>query len=130
MAAVMMQVVPSFHSVYSTKSVHICANTYEKYIVSKDYCVALHEDSKCTVPNCKYHILLIAEKDKSDLMQKLDTLHIMWSTVFMQYSSIALKERLLPKMDKYLTILNGLYDSINVTRRMKGCREQQKRGCC
>ena len=72
-AAVMMQVVPSFYSVYSTKSVHICANTYEKYLVSKDYCVAQHEDSMCTVPNCKYHILLIAGKDENDLMQKLDT---------------------------------------------------------
>ena len=48
MAAVMMQVVPSFYSVYSTKSVHICANTYEKYLVSKEYCVAQHEDSMCT----------------------------------------------------------------------------------
>ena len=73
MAAVMTQVVPSFYSVYSTKSVHICANTYEKYLVSKDHCVAQHENSMCTVPNCKYHILLIAEKDKNDLMQKLDT---------------------------------------------------------
>ena len=73
MAAVMMQVVPSFYSVHSTKSVHICANTYEKYLVSDDYCVAQHENSMCTVPNCKYHILLIAEKDKNDLMQKLDT---------------------------------------------------------
>ena len=73
MAAVMMQVVPSFYSVYSTKSVHICANTYEKYLVSKDYCVAQHENSVCTVRNCKYHNLLIAEKDKNDLMQKLDT---------------------------------------------------------
>ena len=73
MAAVMMQVVPKFYSVYYTKSVHICANTYEKYLVSKDYCVAQHEDSICTVPNCKCHILLIAEKDKNDLMQKLDT---------------------------------------------------------
>ena len=27
MAAVMMQVVPSFYSVYSRKGVHICANT-------------------------------------------------------------------------------------------------------
>ena len=73
MAAVMMQVVPNFYSVYSTKSVHICANTYEKYLVSKDYCVAQHEDSMCTVPNCKYHILLIAEKDINVLMEKLDT---------------------------------------------------------
>ena len=73
MAAVMMQVVPSFYSVYSTKSVHICADTYEKYLVSEDYCVAQHKNSMCTAPNCKYHILLIAEKDKNDLMQKLDT---------------------------------------------------------
>ena len=73
MAAVMMQVVPSFYAVYSAKSLHICANTYEKYLVSKVYCVAQHEDSMCTVPNCKYHILLIAEKDNNDLLQKLDT---------------------------------------------------------
>ena len=33
----------------------------------------LNTDSMCTVPNCKYHILLIAEKDKNDLMQKLNT---------------------------------------------------------
>ena len=73
MAAVMMQVVPSFYSVYSAKSLHICANTYEKYLVSKVYCVAQHEDSMCTVPNCKYHFLLIEEKDNNDLLQKLDT---------------------------------------------------------
>ena len=124
MAAVMMQVVPSFYFVYSTKSVHICANTYEKYLVSKDYCVAQHEDSMCTVPNCKYHILLIAEKDKNDLMQKLDTFCFLYQLVDCLHtlSSIALMERLLPKMDKYLTILNELYDSIKATRRLKGCR--------
>ena len=44
-----------------------------KSILSAKTIVAQHEDSMCTVPNCKYHILLIAEKDKNDLMQKLDT---------------------------------------------------------
>ena len=53
MAAVMMQVVPSFCSVYSRKSVHTCVNTYEKYLVSKDYCVAQHENSMCIVLNFK-----------------------------------------------------------------------------
>ena len=77
MAAVMMQVVPRFYFVYSRKSLHICANTYEKYLVSKDYCVAQHEDSMCTVPNCKYHWTLFV-------------LHISWSTVFIHCSSIAL----------------------------------------
>ena len=47
--------------------------THEKYLVCKDYCVAQHEDSMSTGPNGKSHILLIAEKDKNDLMQKLDT---------------------------------------------------------
>ena len=72
-ATVMTQVVPSCYSVYSTKSVHICANTFEKYLVCKDFCVAQHEDSMCTVPNCKFHILLIEEKDNNDLMQKVGT---------------------------------------------------------
>ena len=73
MAAVMMQVIPNCHSLYSRKSVNICATTYEKYFVSKDYCVAQHNDSMCSVPNCKYHILLIAEKDINVLIEKLDT---------------------------------------------------------
>ena len=124
MAAVMMQVVPSFYSVYSRKCVHNCANTYEKYLVSKDYYVAQHEDSMCTVPNWKYHILLIAEKDNNDLMQKLDSFSFTYQLVdcLLHYSSIALMERLLPKMDEYLTILNELYDSTNATRRLKECR--------
>ena len=124
MAAVMMQVVPSFYSVYYIKSVHICANTYEKYLDSKDYCVAQNEDSMCTVANCKYHILLIAEKDKNDLMQKLDTFCFTYQLVDCLYTlfKYRLMERLLPKTDKYLTILNVLYDSINATRRLKECR--------
>ena len=74
MAAMMVQVGPSFHSEYSRESLNICSNTYEKYLVSKGYCAAQHdEDSMCTVPNCKHHILLIAEKDNDNLMQKLDT---------------------------------------------------------
>ena len=54
MATVMMQVVPSFYSVNSTKSVHICANIYEKYLVSKDYSVSQHENSMC-----KYKIPIV-----------------------------------------------------------------------
>ena len=73
MAAVMMQGIPNFYSLYSRKSVYISATTYEKYLVSKDYGLAQHNDSMCSVPNCKYHILLIAEKDINVLMEKLDT---------------------------------------------------------
>ena len=86
MAAVMMQVIPNFYCLYSRKSVYICATTYEKYLVSKDYCVAQHNDSMCSVPNCKYHILLIAEKDINVLMEKLDTFCFTYQLVDCLYS--------------------------------------------
>ena len=121
-AAVTMQIVPSFYSVSSRKCVHFFANTYETYRVSKDYCVAQHEDSKCTVPNCKYHILRIAEKDKIELMQKLDTFCFTYQLVECLYTLFKFRFDFLPKMNKYLTILNEVYDSTNATRRLKECR--------
>ena len=47
-----------------------CANTYENYIVSKDYCIAHHEDKTCFWPTCKYHIILLGEIE--ELLRKLD----------------------------------------------------------
>ena len=44
MAAVMLQVIPSFYKIYSKNSLFISANTYEKYIVCKEYCIAHHDD--------------------------------------------------------------------------------------
>ena len=55
--------------VHCMRRMYTFMQTHEKYLVCKDYCVAQHEDSMCTVPNCKYHILLIAEKDNNKLMQ-------------------------------------------------------------
>ena len=43
MAAVMLQVIPSFHTSYSKNSLFISANIYENYIVSKEYCIARHD---------------------------------------------------------------------------------------
>ena len=70
MAAVMLQVIPSFYTNYSKNSLFISANTYEKYIVSKDYCIAGHDDKMCFLPNCRYHIILIG--NIKELLQKLD----------------------------------------------------------
>ena len=72
MAAVMLQVIPSFYTNYSKNSLFISANTYEKYIVSKEYCVAGHDDKMCLLPNCSYHIILIG--NIKELLQKLDAL--------------------------------------------------------
>ena len=70
MAAVMFQSIPSFYTKFSEKSLFISANTYEKHIVCKDYCIA-HDDNKtCFLPACKYHIILLGNVEK--LLKKLD----------------------------------------------------------
>ena len=70
MAAVMLQVIPSFYTNYPKISLFISANTYEKYIVSKEYCIARHDDKMCFLPNCRYHINL--KGNNKELLQKLD----------------------------------------------------------
>ena len=72
MAAIMLQAKPSFYTKLSEKSLFISANTYEKYIVCKDYCVAHHDDNTCFLPSCKFHILLLGNVE--ELLKKLDTL--------------------------------------------------------
>ena len=58
-AVVMLQVNPSFYTNYSKISHSTSPNTYEKYIVSKEFCIARHDDKMCFLHNCRYHILLI-----------------------------------------------------------------------
>ena len=71
MAAIMLQTIPSFYTKLSEKSLFISANTYEKYIVCKDYCVAQHDDETCFLPSCKDHILLLGNVE--ELLKKLDS---------------------------------------------------------
>ena len=70
MAAVMLQVIPGFYTNYSKNSLFISANTYEKFIVSKEYCIAGHDDKMCYLRNCRYQIILIG--NIKGLLQKLD----------------------------------------------------------
>ena len=46
----MLQTIPSFYEKSSEKSLSISANTYEKDIVCKDYCIAHHDDKTCFLP--------------------------------------------------------------------------------
>ena len=69
-AAVLLQVIPSFYTEYLKNSPFISANTYEKLIVSKEYCIARHDDKMCFLPKCRYHIILIGTF--KDMLQKLD----------------------------------------------------------
>ena len=71
MAAIMLQSIPSFYTKLSEKSLLISANTYEKYIDCKDYCVAHHDDKTCFLLSCKYHIILLGNVE--ELLNKLDS---------------------------------------------------------
>ena len=86
MAAVILQMIPSLYPSYSKFSLFISAITYEKFIVSKDYCIAHHDDKICCLPSFRYHILLIG--DIEELLQKLDASHTNLWTVFIRFSSI------------------------------------------
>ena len=70
MAAVLLQGISSFHTNSSKNSLFISANKYEKFIGSKEYCIARHDDKMCFLPNCRYHIILIG--NIKELLQKLD----------------------------------------------------------
>ena len=61
MAAVTLQVIPSFYAEISKNSLFISAKIYEKHIVSKEYSIAHNDAEKSFVLNCKYHILLLVE---------------------------------------------------------------------
>ena len=71
MAAIMFQTIPSFYAKNSEKNLFISADTYEKNLVCKDYCIALHDDQTCFLPVFKYHIILLGEIE--ELLHKLDT---------------------------------------------------------
>ena len=68
MAAVFLQVIPSFYTNFS-KTVFLFLQTHEKYIVSIEYSIARHDDQMCFLPNWRYHIILIGKI--KELLQKL-----------------------------------------------------------
>ena len=70
MAAAMLQVIPSLYTNYSKNNLFISANTYEMFFVSKEYCIARHNDKMCFLPNCRYQIVLIG--NIKELLQKLE----------------------------------------------------------
>ena len=62
--------ISSFYTKFSKNSHLISANTCEKYIVSKQCCIARHDDKMCFLPNSSYHNKPIG--DPEPLLQELD----------------------------------------------------------
>ena len=84
MAAIMLQSIPSFYAKNSEKSLFISANTYEKFIVCKDYCIAHHNEKTCFLPACKYHIVLLG--NVQELLKKLDSFSFTYQHVDCLYT--------------------------------------------
>ena len=84
MAAVMLQLIPSFYTSYSKNSLFFSANTYEKSFVSKEYCIARHDDKICFLPTCSYHIILIG--NIKELLQNLDAFYFNYQHVDCLYT--------------------------------------------
>ena len=70
MAALMLQVIPSFYTNSLKNSLFSSANKYQKNIVSKENSIARHDDKMCFLPNCRYHIILIG--NILELLEQLD----------------------------------------------------------
>ena len=125
MAAIMLQSIPSFYKNNSDKISFFSANTYEKNIVCKDYCIAHHDDKTCFLPACKYHIILLGNVEellKIHFASPINT----W-TVCIRCSSIDSVGRLLQRVDKCLITYNAQLTSIKETRVWTECRVLQKK---
>ena len=121
MAAVTLQVIPSFYTNYSKNSLFISANTYEKFIVNKEYCIARHDDKMCFLPNCRYHIILIG--NIKELLQKLDA--NTW-TVCIHFSTTASLAKSLSRVDKSLIIWRGQFISTSKQRSEENAQHREK----
>ena len=84
----MLQTIPSFYAKFSEKSLFFSAKTYENYIVCEDYWIAHHNDKTCSLPACKYHIILLG--DIEELLHKFNTFcftyqHVDWLYTLLKY---------------------------------------------
>ena len=70
MAAVMLQMIPSFCANFSAKSLFVSANTYEKYMVCRVYCIAHHYDKLYFLTYFRSRNILIGHID--ELLRKMD----------------------------------------------------------
>ena len=128
MAAVMLQVIPSFYTKKNKKnSLFISANTYEKFSVIKENCISRHDDKMCFLPNCRYHIILTGKL--KELLQKLDAFcsnyqHLSCLYTFFKYR---FSGKLLSRVDNSSIICRGQFISTSKTEEWTECPTSRKR---
>ena len=113
----MLQTIPSFYAKISGKSLFFSARTYEKYIVCKDYCIAHQDDKTCSLPACKYHIILLGEI--KELLHKLNTFCFTYQHVDCLYTLF--KYRFSGKViAKSGNVFDNMQKAISFNRRNRG----------
>ena len=129
MAAVMLQVIPSFFAEYSENWIFISANTYKKDIVRNDYCVASHNDKICCVSSCKFHVILFGNVE--ELLKKSDTFCFTYQNVDCLYTLF--KYRFSAKsIAKSGQVFDNVQQAVDFNHRNKGVDRMPsiaKRGC-
>ena len=128
MAAVMLQVTPSFYTKCSKNNLFISAKTYEKFIVSKYYCIDRHDDKMCFLPICRYHIILIS--NIKELLQKLVAFCFNYQHVDCLYT--ILKYRFIGKIvvksgQVFDNLRRGQFISTSKTEEWRECPASRKR---
>ena len=102
----MMQAIHNFCSSFSKNNFLYSKNTYEKFNVCNDYCIAHHDEKLCFLPNYTYHDILI--RDIDELIQKLEAFFFTYQHVDCLYSLFKYRihsaEKSLPRVDKCLTM--------------------------
>ena len=127
MAAVMLQVIPSFYTSYSENILFFSANAIEIYIVSKQYCIAHRNDKMCFLLNCRYHIILIG--NINELRRKLDAFCFNYQQVDCLYTLFKyhFNGKIVIKSGQLFLICRGQFNSNNETEEWRKCPASQKR---
>ena len=126
----MLQTISSFYTILLEKSLFFFANTYEKYIVCKDYCMAHHDDKTCFLPACKYRIKLLGKVE--ELLKKLDIFPFCFTYQHVDCLYTLFKYRF---SGKILAKSGQLFDNVqravdfNQRREWTECRAFQSRVC-
>ena len=109
MAAVTLQVIPSFYTNFSKKAALFLQTRLN--FVSEEYCFAHHDDKKCFLPACKY--LIILHGNVGELLKKLDTFCFIYQHVDCLYTLFMYRfsGKVLSRVDNCLIIYRGLFSS-------------------
>ena len=123
----MLQTIPSFYTKNSEKSLFISANTYQKNIVCKEYCIAHHNDKTCFLPACKYHIILLGNAE--ELLKKLDLFCFTYQHVDCLFTlfKYRFKGKVTAKSGQVFDNVQRAVDLITGTREWKECQALQKK---